>query len=104
VHALVSFARDDQSSSRGEDSQIQEKILAALAGQKWAPHVTVVVKGGVAELWGVITDDRERQGIIVAVENVPGVLQIHDHLVWVEPMSGIAFGSPEDETRARAAS
>jgi hypothetical protein len=45
----------------------------------------------------VITDERERRGLIVVVENVPGVKEVHDHLVWVEPMSGTAFASPEDE-------
>jgi len=63
----------------------------------------VIVKNGVAELHGVITDDRERQGLIVAVENVPGVKQVRDHLVWVEPMSGMAFPSSEDEANGRAA-
>ena len=65
--------------------------MAAIAKQEWAPHVNVIVKDGVAELYGYITDDRERQGLIVAAENVAGVKKVHDHLVWVEPMSGVAF-------------
>ena len=43
------------------------------AKQPWAPQVNVVVKNGVAELWGTITDERERQACIVAAENVAGV-------------------------------
>ena len=78
--------------------------MAAIGHQHWAPRVNVVVKHGVAELWGVITDERERQALIVAAENVPGVEQVHDHLVWVEPMSGMAFPSAEDEAKERAAS
>lgn len=57
-----------------------------------------------AELYGIITDDRERQGLVVAAENVAGVKQVRDHLVWVEPMSGMAFPSAEDEAKERAAS
>jgi hypothetical protein len=34
----------------------------------------------------------------VAAENVAGVKKVHDHLVWVEPISGMAFASSEDET------
>jgi hypothetical protein len=30
----------------------------------------VVVRNGVVELWGTITDDRERQALIAACENV----------------------------------
>jgi hypothetical protein len=50
----------------------------------------------------VITDDRERAGLIVAAENILGVKRVRDHLVWVEPMSGMAFPSAEDEANGRA--
>ncbi len=60
-----------------------------------------MVKNGVAELWGTITDERERQACIVTAENVAGVNSVHDHLVWVEPMSGMAFPSAEDEAKPR---
>jgi len=64
--------------------------------------VNVVVKNGIAELWGTITEERERQALVVATENVPGVKSVHDHLVWVEPMSGMAFASAEDEANLAA--
>jgi CBS domain-containing protein len=102
MHALASLASEAQPPA-GPDWAIRNQILTALANQRWAPNVNVVVKNGVAEVWGCITDDRERQGIIVAIENVPGVKQVHDHLVWVEPMSAMAFPSPEDEAKERAA-
>jgi CBS domain-containing protein len=103
MHALASLARDDTQPPAGDDSAIRDQILIVLAHQHWAPHINVVVRNGVAELWGVITDERERQALIVATENVPGVKQVHDHLVWVEPMSALAFPSPEDEAKERAA-
>jgi len=102
MHALASLSRDAISPTGG-DSAIREKILAAIAKQDWAPRVNVIVKDGVAELHGVITDDRERQGLIVATENVPGVKRVRDHLVWVEPISGMAFPSTEDKANDRAA-
>jgi CBS domain-containing protein len=101
MHALASLSRDTVS-PRGGDTAIRDKILARIAKQDWAPRVNVIVKDGVAELHGVITDDRERQGLIVAAENVPGVKRVRDHLVWVEPMSGMAFPSAEDEANERA--
>jgi len=102
MHALASLARD-MPGETGDDSSIRDRIVAALGKERWAPHVNIVVKDGVAELWGVITDERERRGLIVAVENVAGVKAVHDHLVWVEPMSGMAFPSAEDEAKERAA-
>ena len=104
MHALASLARDDNTAAPVGDARIRDKILAVIAKQDWAPHVNVIVKDGVAELYGIITDDRERQGLVVAAENVAGVKQVRDHLVWVEPMSGMAFPSAEDEAKERAAS
>jgi hypothetical protein len=102
MHALVSLARDDKQAPSGDDSAIRDRILAALGKQHWALQVNVVVKNGVAELWGVIMDDRERQALIVATENTSGVKEVHDHFVWVEPISAMAFLSPEDEAKKRA--
>jgi osmotically-inducible protein OsmY len=103
MHALASFARETGESAPTNDSQIRANIQAVLDRETWAPRVSVVVKNGVAELWGVITDDRERKAVVVAVENVPGVEHVHDHLVWVEPMSGMAFPSAEDEAKTGSA-
>lgn len=98
LHALASLAREVPAASGG-DAGIRDRILGTLAKQPWALAVNVVVKNGVAELWGTIMDERERQACKVAVENVPGVKKVHDHLVWVEPMSGMAFPSAEDQAR-----
>jgi len=102
MHALASLSRDSIAPP-ASDSAMRDKILAAIGNQDWAPRINVIVKDGVAELHGVITDDRERQGLIVAAENVPGVKRVRDHLVWVEPISGLAFPSSEDEAKDRAA-
>jgi CBS domain-containing protein len=102
MHALASIARDVAILPVG-DLMIRENILATIAKQDWAPHINVIVKNGVAELHGIVTDDRERQGLVVAAENVAGVKRVVDHLVWVEPMSGMAFPSTEDEANERAA-
>jgi len=102
MHALASLSRE-ASAPAGGDSAIRDAILASLGKQHWAPHVNVVVKNGIAELWGVVTDERERQALVVATENVAGVEKVHDHLVWVEPMSGMAFPSVEDEAKECAA-
>lgn len=102
MHALASLSRDVPAPAAG-DLAIRDQILAAIGKQDWAPRINVIVNGGVAELHGVITDDRERAGLIVAAENVPGVKRVRDHLVWVEPMSGMAFPSSEDEANERAA-
>jgi osmotically-inducible protein OsmY len=41
--------------------------------------INVIVTDGVVEVWGNITDERERQAIIVAAENAPDVKAVKDH-------------------------
>jgi CBS domain-containing protein len=101
MHALVSLAAKAKSPA-GDDAAIREQILAECGKQSWAPMMNVVVRDGVVELCGTITDERERQALIVVAENVPGVTTVHDHLVWIEPNSGFVVQSQEDEARARA--
>ena len=96
MHALVSVRRNTEPPARS-DAAIREQILAECQKQAWGPMANVVVQGGVVDLWGTIPDERERRAIIVAAENVPGVKAVHDHLVWVEPVSGFMLQSPEDE-------
>ena len=98
MRALVSLARSEEAPVGG-DQALRERLVAAFAQQPWAPHVNIVVKDSVAELWGTITDERERQACIVTAENVAGVRAVHDHLTWIEPISGMAFPSPEDEAK-----
>jgi osmotically-inducible protein OsmY len=55
------------------------------------------VHDGVVELWGVIVDERQREALKVAAENVPGVKAVKDHLVWIEPTTGLTI-EPSDTT------
>jgi CBS domain-containing protein len=103
LHALASIATEMAQRPVGNDETIRDRLLTELEGQPWAPRINVIVRDGIVELWGTITDERERQAFMVAAENVPGVKQVRDHLVWVEPTSGLVFYSPEDElARAKA--
>jgi len=74
-----------------KDADIRERVMAELCKQSWAPLdlINVIVRGRTVDLQGTITDDSVRQAIVVAAENVPGVHAVQDHLVWVEPVSGM---------------
>jgi CBS domain-containing protein len=101
VRALVSLGRKTEIPAGG-DAAIRERIIAALRQLSWAPRINIIVANGIVELWGTITDERERSALKIAAENVAGVREVHDHLVWVEPMSGMAFPSTEDEAKGQA--
>jgi osmotically-inducible protein OsmY len=97
MHAMVSLARAEPKPAKN-DSAIREKLLAEMEKESWAPAamVNVIVRDGVVELWGVIIDERQRDALKVAAENIPGVKSVKDHMVWLEPTSGMII-EPRDE-------
>jgi CBS domain-containing protein len=98
LHALAGVAREIAPATK-DDADIRERLVAELERQPWAPValIDVTVRNGVVELWGTITDERERQAIVVAAENVPGVKAVHEHLAWVDPMSGMVLYRSNEE-------
>jgi len=97
MHAMVSLARTTPKAEQA-DGAIREHILGEMKKQQWAPIATtnVVVHDGVVELWGVIVDERQRDALRVCAENTAGVKAVKDHLVWVEPTSGMVI-EPQDK-------
>ena len=97
LHALASMA-PTATAQAPNDHAIRERLLAELEGEKWAPvgALDIIVRDGVVELWGSITDERERKALIVAAENIPGVKAVRDHLVWVDTMTDMVFNPPNE--------
>jgi CBS domain-containing protein len=101
LRALASVARETKPVS-ADDVSIRDQLLAEISRQSWAPAnlIDIVVRSGVVHLWGTILDERQRRAIRVAAENTPGVRAVEDHLVWVEPTSGMAFPAPDQDARS----
>jgi CBS domain-containing protein len=87
-----------------DDAAIRERLLGELKRQSWAPVglIDVVVKDGVVKLSGALTDERERQAIRIAAENIAGVKQVEDHLVWIEPNTGVIVEAPGSGASGRS--
>jgi len=103
VRALAQLIEKEPTSA-SDDDEIRKCVLAELAKTAWAPRagITVVVTDGIVELDGAITNEKEREALRVAAENVRGVKDVHDRLVWVEPISGTVIAAPEDEQAPNA--
>ncbi|MBM3647612.1 MAG: CBS domain-containing protein [Alphaproteobacteria bacterium] len=88
-----------------DDGTLRDMVMAEIRKLPWTPQTSlnVVIHEGVAHLWGVILDERQRRAMCLAAENVSGIKEVHDHLVWVEPVTGISFSSPEDSRQRRLA-
>lgn len=96
LRALVVASRKEPPLA-DDDRSVRERILNALDAESWAPttSLNVTVADGVVDLWGTITNDQERRAICVIAENTPGVKQVKDHLVFIEPYSGTVIEAPE---------
>jgi len=75
------------------DDGILKALMAELKGHNFASPrcLDVTVDQGVVTISGEIFDDRQREALKVACENIPGVKSVHDNLVWVEPFSGMVI-------------
>jgi CBS domain-containing protein len=98
VHALAGVARELMPTT-ANDEAIRGRLLAELTKEPWAPVglINPVVRNGVVELWGTITEERQRQALITAAENVPGVKAVRDYLGWVDVTSGMLLYQPNEE-------
>jgi CBS domain-containing protein len=83
-----------------DDARIKAALETDLKSQSWMPgsSVTIRVQDGVVELGGIILDDRYRDAIRVCAENIPGVKEVRDRIVFVEPFTG-AYVDPAEVNR-----
>jgi CBS domain-containing protein len=101
LRAVASLARQIPDPT-ADDDHIRNRVIDALEKNDWCPFgLGVIVKDGIVHLSGVITEEGSRQAAVVAAENVQGVHKVHDHLCWVDTMSGMYLNSPEDEELAK---
>ena len=95
VRALAALRPTDQ--GQPGDADIRNRILKEIDIHIGTiGHVDVVVKDGVVDLWGGVFANRD--AVRVAAENVEGVKEVHNHLIWYDPLSGWVIDSGADET------
>jgi osmotically-inducible protein OsmY len=70
-----------------DDRALRQTILDTLAAADWAGGaiVNVQVAGGQVELWGAVDSAEQRQAIHLAIERIPGVRGITEHLGRTRP-------------------
>ena len=102
LQAVAELAREVPDPT-SDDDHIRNHIIAAIEKADWGPlGLGVIVRNGHVHLSGIITDERFREAAVVAAENISGVRKVHDHLCWVDPMSGVYLNSEDDEALLRA--
>jgi CBS domain-containing protein len=102
LQAVATLARQVPDPT-ADDDHIRNRVIDAIEKRDWCPFgLSVIVKDGIVHLSGVITEESSRQAAVVAAEAVDGVKKVHDHLCWVDTMSGMYLNSPEDDEMAKA--
>src|SRR6202166_567938 len=102
LQAVASLAKEIPDPT-ADDDHIRNRVIDAIEKNDWCPFgLSVIVRDGIVHLSGVITEEHSRKAAIVAAEHVTGVVRGHDHLCWVDTMSGMYLNSPEDEGLAKA--
>jgi len=87
LHAYAARARRAGTPARRGDEAIHQQILAEFKKEAWVPKAAIAmsVSDGVVELRGTVGDERQRQALRVLIGNVPGVKEVRDALVRVDP-------------------
>jgi len=91
LQAVASLARQVPDPT-ADDDHIRNRVINAIEKNDWCPFgLSVIVRDGIVHLSGIVTEEQARRAAIVAAENVEGVLKVHDHLRWMDPMSGVTL-------------
>ncbi|WP_374650873.1 CBS domain-containing protein [Dongia sp.] len=82
LQALVAtMASRPEAAAPKDDAAIRAKLVAEFADKSWRPS-NVIVRHGIAHLWGEVTSEEERAAMRVAAENTPGVEGVKDHTTY----------------------
>jgi CBS domain-containing protein len=86
----------DRLAGSATDASILQQIERELAAQPWNPRhsISVAVKDGVVALSGTVSGFEQREALQVLIEDIPGVRQIRDQLLVVDPYLGTVMESP----------
>ena len=80
LQGLASLKPPPQPAEGADDQTIRTRVMDALRSQPWAHLIDVQVENGIVHLHGTYQSDDERRALQIAVENVPGVKGVEEHL------------------------
>lgn len=82
MRVLAGCRKQTQPAAPIEDTELRRRILEDMKSQPWAcaASINVVVHEGTVELWGGVESNDERRALRVAIEQIPGVHGVIDHL------------------------
>jgi len=88
---------------RPSDRDLKQQLLATLKAEGWwrGRDADILVQGGTAYLWGIVSSQQEREAARVIAERIPGIRGIKNHMaVAAEPTSAAASGREAELERS----
>jgi len=79
---VLSEASVGQPIATSDDAAVQNAIWQAIRKQTWlnSGYVNITVKDGVAEAWGMVGSQEQRNALMVLIEEAAGDAKVQDHL------------------------
>jgi len=91
LRGLLAYQAEAKSAEQSDEG-IRAAVTAELEKYNWSSIwlKNVIVENGVVHLWGAAQSQTEKDACRVAVETVPGVKRIENHLVVLRNLAGAA--------------
>lgn len=93
LRAILTRNREQKKRHQGvvTDESISVEISERIYNQPWAPRsrIRISVEDGTVHIYGTILDENLRSAIITLIEEVTGSQNINDHLIFIEPITGL---------------
>lgn len=79
---VLSQASLGEPAAKSGDAELQNAIWQRIRKQKWldSGYVSITVKDGAVEVWGLVSSADQRNALLVLIEEVAGASKIEDHL------------------------
>lgn len=81
IQALTAIKEKVIGLASSDDRLIREAMMEVLKREPWAStaQLNIVVTDGVVHIWGFADTTEQKQALVVAAENIPGVITVEDH-------------------------
>jgi CBS domain-containing protein len=82
LQGLAALRKEISIETAKSDSAIREQIISDLKSKPWVSTslINVIIHDGVAELWGMVDSQSEKEAVRIVAELTPGVRAVNDNI------------------------
>ena len=82
IQAIIANQNSEGLQSNKSDTEIRAAIISTLRQEPWSDtkHTNIIVKDGVAHLWGTVTSETQARALLSAVASTAGVKDVVNNI------------------------